>query len=224
MKVLILIISNETYQVYIKHKQIWLKYMNLDPIFDCFFIEYHPEKGNIIEGNTIFIKGNESFHPGIREKTIDCFDYFLKCDTKYDYIIRTNLSSLWNFKSLLTHLKTLPKEGVYAGVIGNAGTKCLVNYASGSGIIMTPDIVNIIIQNRHICNEMNFIDDVDFGYLLHTFNIFPTPIGRVDIYNDDMLHSFQYNSDVYHYRIKYEGDRNGENEASIKILNMILSS
>jgi hypothetical protein len=230
MKILVLIISDESSQVYIKHKEIWLKYMNINPQFDCFFIEYHPEKNYIIEENTIYIKGTESYHPGIREKTIETFKYFLNCDKKYDYIIRTNLSSHWNFKALLTYLKTLPKEDVYYGGIGECLVKfassnlgeCSVKFASGSGFIMTPDVMNKIVENRNLCNEINFIDDVDIGYLLKKIGIFPSSTSRTDITNDYKVANFQYNSDIYHYRIKLE-NRDNEFLAASKILNMILS-
>jgi hypothetical protein len=219
MKVLVLIISDESSQVYIEHKKIWLKYMNLNPSFDCFFIEYHPEKNYIIEENTIFIKGVESYHPGIREKTIDCFKYFLNCDINYDYIIRTNLSSLWNFKALSTYLETLPKEGVYSGVIGD----CHVKYASGSGFIMTPDVVHKIVENRNLCNEMNFIDDVDIGYLLKKINIFPFPNSRTDILDNHTLNNFKYENNIYHYRMRFNENRNDEILATKKVLDMILA-
>ena len=163
-----LIISNECSTLYIKHKELWLKYMNNSPFISCFFIEYHPEKNNIIENNTFYLKGTESYHPGCRDKTIDCFEYFLNSDTKYDYIIRTNLSSLWNFKSLLIYLKCLPKENLYSGVIG---THDGFNFASGSGFIMTPDVVKKIVENRYLCDEYNLIDDVDIAYLLKKIGI-----------------------------------------------------
>jgi len=219
LKVLMLIISNESIPVYKKHKELWLKYMNLNPSVDCYFMEYHPEKNYIIEKNTIFIKGVETYHPGIREKTIDCFNYFLNRDTKYDYIIRTNLSSLWNFKALLKYLQTLPKEGVYSGALG----KHIVSFASGSGFIMTPDVVSKIVQHRNLCNEINIIDDVDIGYLLQKIGIFPFRNSRTDILNNHLLSTFQYNSDIYHYRIKFDGNRDDEILATSKILDMILS-
>jgi len=221
MKVLVLIISNESIPEYTKHKELWRKYMNRDPSFDCYFMEYHSEKNYVIEENTIFLKGVETYHPGIREKTIDCFKYFLNRDTIYDYIVRTNLSSLWNFTALRRYLETFPKEGVYSGVIGNRGVK----YASGSGFIMTPDVVSKIVEHRHLCNEMNFIDDVDIGYLLHKLGIDPSENARTDILDDTMLNDFQYNRDIYHYRIKYTNnhERHKEIIATSNILDMILS-
>jgi hypothetical protein len=85
-----------------------------------FFIEYNSteeflDRNIIVKDNTIVVKGVESYHPGCRDKTFACFEYFLNSNTlsktldDYDYIIRTNMSSLWNFNALRKHLETLPK-------------------------------------------------------------------------------------------------------------------
>jgi hypothetical protein len=63
------------------------------------------------------------------------------------------------------YLKYLPKENLYSGVIGRHGD---FKFASGSGFIMTPDVVKKIVENRYLCDEYNVIDDVDIAYLLKT--------------------------------------------------------
>jgi hypothetical protein len=225
MKVLVFIISNETkvpdYQhsytmphesIYTSHKQLWLQYMNLNPEYSCFFIEYHPEK-NGIEGNTIYIQGTESFQPGIREKTIESFSLFLNSD--YDFIVRTNLSSLWNFKVLTKYLETLPRANLYSGPYGYHNG---IHFASGSGMIITRDIMKLIVEKRKLCDEYNFMDDVDIGYLLNKIGIYPTGNSKTDVLNKEM---FQYNPSIYHYRIKFQ-DRNEEVVIKKKILDLIL--
>lgn len=237
MKVLMLILSSpDVNPIYKLHKSVWLKYMNLNQNIDCFFIEHSPNEeyldGNIlIKGNTVFIKGVESQHPGCKTKTFACFDYFLNKikdisnNCLYDYIIRTNMSSLWNFNALINYLKTLPTKNVYSGAIGY----CTVNnvyFASGSGMIMTPDIVQLIINNKTLADECNYQDDVDIGFILKKLGIHITHNSRTDIYSMDMFNNYTYDNNVYHYRIKWNNTslRVEEPTVMLKILDMINSS
>lgn len=205
-----------------KRKELWKRYMNSNPYFDCFFIEYHPEKNFIIEDNTLLIKGVETFHPGCRDKTIDSFNYFLSINVKYDFVVRTNLSSLWNFEALNLYLETLPKTGLYSGVIGNHNG---LLFASGSGFIMTLDVVKKIVENRSLCDNFNMIDDLDIAYLLKEIGIYPTSNTRTDILNKEIFNNFHYRSNIYHYRVKWLDFSlmNEELEARSRILDMIMS-
>lgn len=194
-----LIISSNNDHVYSKHREIWLSYMNSYPNINCYFIEYrHGE--SMVDGNTLYMNGSESYS-GIIVKTINAFDHFLQVDNSYDYIVRTNLSSLWNFDALLKFLSTLPKTGVYSGITGyHAG----IRYVSGSGIIMTPDVVKLLIEHRNVAENVKIMDDVDIGYTMTKLNI-PIIAGtRVDILNAGLLSAYKYDDSLYHYRVKWE--------------------
>jgi len=189
MKVLMLIISSDTpFSVYEAHKKVWLSYMNSNPAIECYFIQYW-DGPQTIEKNTFWLHGKESYE-GILTKTLDSLEYFLK--TKYDFIIRTNLSSVWNFSPLLSYLRSLPTENVYSGFIGIHENK--IRFISGSGFIMTPDVANILLQNRNIAESVKIMDDVDIGYTLSRLNI-PLKQGSR---NDTYL----FHKDSYHYRCK----------------------
>ena len=93
-----LVVSSDTEPVYDGHRKLWLSFMNSNPQIECYFIQYR-DGPQAIKGNTFWLTGKESF-PAILTKTIDSIDFFLQKD-KYDFIVRTNLSSLWNFNKLL---------------------------------------------------------------------------------------------------------------------------
>lgn len=199
MKVLMLIISSANNPVYKYHKEIWMKYMNSSPKIDSYFMEYDLHRENMsIENNTIYIRGKESYHPGMRDKSIDCFDHFLKT-SHYDFIVRTNLSSLWNYTALLNYLETLPRVGLYAGARGVYNN---VIYASGAGFIVSPDIAKLIVDNRKLMESYNYVDDVDIGYGLAKLGVKLVVASRVDIGSLTALQKYVYNPIVYHYRIK----------------------
>ena len=221
-KVLMLIISSNNKPVYRKHKEIWCKYMRTNPSIDCFFIEHHDGETTKMD-NTIYIKGDESHHPGIREKTIECLDYFIKRGINYDYIVRTNLSSVWNFDCLLRHVNTLEKSNVYAGVIGNYGS---TRFISGSGMIMSQDVAKLLVKNRVLLNHSNVIDDVDIGYVLGKLNVPLTTGFRHDFYSMSMFKEYTFNKDVYHYRFKWDDRSNRLEEPLVmmKLLEQVIDS
>lgn len=201
-----LIISSDSDPVYVEHRKVWSTYMNSNSQIECYFIQYRdgPQE---IEGNTFWLNGVESFS-SILTKTLDSLDYFSK---NYDFIVRTNLSSIWNFKVLIDHLETLPKEGVYNGFIGHFNN---FQFASGSGYIITPDIAQLLLQNRKTAETYPELDDVAVGYTLNKLGITPS-IGRR---ND----SLSYDKKSYHYRFK-NSDRSIETSNMLRILDSISS-
>ena len=215
MKVLILIISSDTDPVYAEHRKVWLSYMNSKKEIECYFIQYR-DGPQAIEGNTFWLKGKESF-PAIITKTLDSLDYFLKKDS-YDFIVRTNMSSLWNFNALLKYLETLPKEKVYNGAIGKNGS---IPFVSGSGFIMSFDVAKLLIENRIIAESVKIIDDVDIGYALNKLGIECSSGKRKDCYYREMYDESTYDSSIYHYRIKWNNPnmRYEEVEVMQKLLN-----
>ncbi len=201
-----LIISSDSDPVYAEHRKVWSTYMNSNSQIECYFIQYRdgPQE---IEGNTFWLNGVESFS-AILTKTLDSLEFLSK---NYDFIVRTNLSSIWNFKVLIDHLETLPKEGVYNGFIGHFNN---FQFASGSGYIMTPDIGQILLQNRKIAENYPELDDVAVGYTLNKLGINPS-VGRR---NDSLV----YDESSYHYRFK-NSDRSIETSNMLRILNLIAS-
>jgi hypothetical protein len=132
----------------------------------------------------------------------------------YDFIVRTNLSSVWNFKVLLEHLKTLPKERVYNGFTGSCK---YFHFASGSGYILTPDIARFLIENRNIAESYPELDDLAVAFTLNKLGINPS-LGKR---NDTLI----YNNQSYHYRFKdLNGNRSVEKNNMLNILNLINQS
>jgi hypothetical protein len=224
MKVLMIIISNNENQppydpVYGALKSVWRKYMNIHPSIECLFLEHHDEKDKVIEDNTFYVKGQNTFHPGIRDKTIDCFEYFVNQETQYDFIVRTNLSSLWNFGALIRYLETLPRQDIYSGIFGYHEGK---HFISGAGFIITPDVVKKLLHNRELMNHVNVIDDVDIGYALYRIGVPFKPGTRQDFSSTYDFLRYKHNNDIYHYRIKmaYE-NRNNEPFIMEKLLEKI---
>jgi len=156
--------------VYFELHQQWLRYMNSNPEITVFFITLtrNIDKEYIIEGNTMWIKGTESFTPGIYEKTVRamriCSELF-----QYDYIIRTNISTFWIFDRLLKFLENAPKEDY----IASGHLMDLFGFISphGSNMILSKDVATRFIYEYNAPEKTKYADDVMMGVLCKRFGL-----------------------------------------------------
>lgn len=132
-----------------------------------------------IKDDILYIKGTESYLPGILQKTIKAFSYGLTLG-KVDYIIRSNISTVVDMTKLIPLLKEKnvryggsfihnlqwldPAGGIYDKTYW--GTK----YASGTCILFSYDTLSKLLEHQDRINEF-VIDDVSIGLWVNS--IFP---------------------------------------------------
>lgn len=201
MRVLILIISSPYNERFSKLKDHWKTFMNTDPDIDCYFLECDPAIDKpYMRNNTLYTTGDE-LYSNIFKKTIDSFRFF-NCDA-YDYIIRTNLSSLYIFSELKRCLINYNKNKLYTGAIGNHNS---IDFVSGSGMIMTPDVIDILKSIKDTDIDIDLPDDVMIGYLLHKYGVDPSSSSRLEIANLQALMEYKTDGTLFkehlHYRLK----------------------
>ena len=128
--------------------------------------------------NIIHIKGEESFIPGILEKTLIAFKYIQKefQEDNYNYLIRSNISSIIDFNLLVPELEKNPiiygstnagyfnYHDISSGIIDD------IFFASGTNIIISNDGYKKLIDNLHLINKTN-LDDVSIAILFKKLNI-----------------------------------------------------
>lgn len=154
--------SNDKYE---KFKQLQKMYLNLYPSdIKFFFIEYLENlEENIYErDNFIYVKGNEiPMVPNTLLKTLSAVEY-IHTKYDYDYIIHTNLSSLWNIPVLLSLYDKIPRNNFFGGhVIFNS-------FVSGTGILMSHDLIPLFLKiNKN--NENN--NDIVISRHMNSSNI-----------------------------------------------------
>ncbi len=94
--VIILIIATDNKDYYINMQKVWKLYMNTHLKIKAFFIKGNMNiNENIVldqKNDTIYVKCQESFIPGILIKTIESLKYIYN-NYNFKYIFRTNLSS-----------------------------------------------------------------------------------------------------------------------------------
>ena len=178
LKILNLVLYSED-ENYFKMKEILNKYysylknfINIDHYFYCFKEDLNSEY--LIENEMIYIKGKESFLGGILDKTLKTLDLFK--DSDYDYVVRTNISSVIDFESLSNWLYYNPMD--YGGPFNYSGCNQVdsdgltqenfekyknVPFVGGNCIVMSLKFVRSLLEIKNEILHLGIIDDVSIG-------------------------------------------------------------
>lgn len=201
MKILIIVLSfSDNGGIYDKF------YLSQKNTWDSVYVEdvstYYNFGGsleNYITGDRINVNTSEGIiNCGI--KTIEAFKLILEKNIDFDYVFRTNSSSYVDKSKLKSFLEDKPRTGYYAGACGNYDG---FDYVSGSGIILSKDLVKLISDEKQKM-KTKYIDDVMIGEFLKENGVFPKNIYRFNIHN---TRNFNFDDDYFLYRCK-SNDRN----------------
>lgn len=224
MKVLMLVISSDTLPVYENNRNVWRRYMHSHPNIDCHFIQFRDDIFLPVRTrDTLYLKGNEDIK-SITRKTMLAMQYFLE-KKKYTHVVRTNLSSVWDFPALLKFLETQERAGLYCGLIGQTPADPTFPFVSGAGIIMTEDVANLAIRLRNAAYAYNYADDVDIAFALRQANVYPSLGKRVDFLTREQyeLYHNQIPEGTYHYRVKNIGSLEDRERDESYVMNRIVT-
>jgi len=181
MKVLLLFIYSED-AYYRQMMDIQKKYIHKFDNVESYFIQMREIQINEIEieNDIIFVKGEEKLL-NILYKTIMSLDYLFK-NNNYDYVIRTNISTMINIPKLLVYLSNLnPKNSIYTGasfywnlqwIDEKSGimdkTLWGTNFIGGTSITLSGDVVNFILKNKEKI-RFDIVDDVSIGIFIANY-------------------------------------------------------
>jgi hypothetical protein len=209
-------------------KSLWEQYAYEEPSFKVIFTYGGgPKRFDIRPHDWIYEDVFENDHPGMITKTLRAFaDVERLYD--YKYMIRTNLSTFWDFVRLKNRLKTLPQEKCLTGTVirlqdpsGNS-----YEYIAGYDLIISRDVVQQIlahteetIAQRVYCNmedlslcttiakhtDVRLIDDNRHKAYNFSLNPFDE--------NQYQQHYSRYQKSVHdHFRVKTRQNRNADKE------------
>jgi hypothetical protein len=176
-----------------------------------------------LEKNVLLIKGTESYVPGIIEKTKKTFLYFKDDYNKYDYVVRSNISTIINFQLLSKELSKNPIDygsgmtfSLQSFDVDNSNEKIYdVNFASGTSIIMSQKVIKNIINNVNNIRD-DIIDDVSIGVFIKDYmpdikmkQIVPDKYTFIPNYdgNYDKVYGHVKNKDFIFYRNRSDAER-----------------
>ncbi len=203
MIIILVLLSGEEH--YLKMAELWKKYMNKHPYIKSYFIKYDSNlnEGDILldNNNTIYMRGEESVFPGCLDKTIKTIEYFLRENVNFEYIFRTNVSSVVNLDKLYKFISNY-KDIECGGALG-IWEKDLV-YISGAGLLLSKKVCSELVENKLTLNY-HLYDDVAIGEFLNRKNYKKTPLTRFEGYQfENNLHLIKKEliDNFYHYRCK----------------------
>lgn len=223
LKILVLIIASDQDQLYRNLQVMWKTYMHYDPKHvEAYFIKGDENLSVpwIITDDVIWSKTQETWRPGILNKTILSMEAMLPRIREFDYIIRTNLSSFYVFPRLLQFLSSCPRSNFYGG------SDAAPSIGSGCGFILSPDLVELLVQNKQkFMNDSSHNDDMLIGIFLRDRGIklhyhhrvaFPTPALWENYLNN-------FHDNFFHFRLKGP-DHEYEIYLYAKLINMFYAT
>jgi hypothetical protein len=189
--------------------------------FYCFDNKIYPDY--VFDDDILRIKGNETYVPGILDKTIKAISITLNID--YKYLVRSNISTIINFDYLnnyldnnnvqyggysINNLQWLDKK---AGIYNHKYKNTL--YVSGTAIILNKSMVTLLCNNMSEIDK-TIIDDLAIGLFFKKYNIYPSIIGKLG-------NNISYNKDVIAYRNKTKNRFNDVKRIKQIIDNLIIN-
>lgn len=183
MRVLCLILASDTTEEHKQFQVLWRTLINKHPDVDCYFYKGNPDldEPTLLDGNTLWIKIEESYET-IYEKTLRAFEYFIPVLDGYDFVYRTNLSTLTSFNHMLEYCNDLPRRNCCAAVAGgvpyNGNSLDYKNsFPGGNGFLLTPNLVKRLVTERVPLVEQ---DDITIGEALRKWGIHIHQFARPD--------------------------------------------
>lgn len=193
-------------------------YVHNNDSIEYYFVTFEPnmqEDIRIID-DIIYIKGQESF-TNILYKTFLALKYiFCSMNKSFDYVIRTNISTIINYDNLLNYLSASSKINLYCGgkleilkwqlqpyeisinKQQHRNDYYGLKYIQGIGIIFSTDIIEKLIEITDII-EYDIVDDVKIGLLIREYfpqiydNIETTQMANI-YYNDNDIYNVKSNA------------------------------
>ena len=253
MKLLILFIYSDN-ELYRKMLEIQRTYVNNFENVTSYFIEMRETQTNPveIEDDFIFVRGKEGLLR-ILYKTVESIKYILDqpptmlrsnisgslqesstaTSPHYDFILRTNISTIVNIPLVLSKLTTYPKTGIYTSGLVNvlkrldpaSGVKdpnfIGIRFASGTSIILSNDVARNLVENRNKLRR-DVIDDVSIAlyiakYLPNVYsNIYNYKLGTAGTSRLLEKKDVNINSYFFRNRIKWNIDERANDIINMK--------
>jgi hypothetical protein len=195
MKCVVLVIASHS-EAFDGFKQIWEEHWNqsADHLRDCkcFYLYNDPNFTEMRkDGSNLYFPYEETYPaPGLLLKTMDALAYLETQNITFDFLLRTNLSSLFNWRAFMQFINSKSPKSLVAGVPYNT------RRMSGMCMILSSDVVQQIRQRRSQL-DFDLPDDEAINNILHQM----PGNNYVELKsNGELRDAIDVNSDIIHFR------------------------
>ena len=117
-RAVILVLASQVSPLDEMFKRVWVAYMKTEPTIKVLFV-YGSRNDSTIDHESkmeydLYYENIPDTYPVPIAKVLKAFED-IEQQYEYDFLVRTNLSTFWNLRSLLEYLNALPGELCYAG-------------------------------------------------------------------------------------------------------------
>jgi len=230
MKVLLLLIYSLN-PIYNEMFSIQQKYAHNFNEVDTFFIVMRENQEKLVEeeNDIIYVKGKEHVL-NVLYKTITALEYLFQ-KNEYDFVIRSNISTIIYIPKLLQYLHSIPTTNIYttsqflnlqwldprAGIHNTSLFGTI--YASGISITLSNDTVKYLINNKDKLRH-DIVDDVSIGLFFKTYN--PTILKKGSQYMSSELHTNTVTKNININDYIFFRNKSNNRMVDIKIMNLIV--
>ncbi len=177
MKILLLSIYSKT-ELYDKMLELQRKYIHTHRNITSYFVQMtlNIEEDIIIKDDMILVNGNESIL-NILYKTIKALELLTTLD-QYDYVIRTNISTVSDLNKLYEYCEQAPRKNLYTGGrilelnwLGSGitdETHFGTTFIQGTFIVFSIDLIQKILKDKEKL-DYSIVDDVSIGIYIKQY-------------------------------------------------------
>ena len=184
MKILNLVLfshSKEYDDMYRITREYYRRFPDVTTLYYTFSESLDITKGSESRSDDIlYFQGKESYIPGILDKTMKAFSYAVKTYPSYDYIVRSNISTIINFSLLQNNLRSNPIQYGGGALLTYNYRGVDIVYASGTSIIVGMPLAKELCKKTDKV-QYDIIDDVAIGILIKEYfpTVTPVSIGHL---------------------------------------------
>ena len=179
----VILILASNYEQDKMYREVWKQYMFKDPKFKVMFI-YGKSDNVLTDYNPDHDIISEHTKEGLGiSKVLEAFK-LIEARYTYDYFVRTNISTFWDFEKLHNHLDILPKENCYSGDGPLPGYNTNGYYLSGVDTIVTPEMICSINNNNDKVDKQRNCEDQAMGLYFNGILGAPMLPNRICFFED----------------------------------------
>lgn len=169
-RAILLVLASDNTPLYQDFRKIYQKYLDKCPEIKVFLVYGSGTTFERQEYDLVFDDIEENYYPGMITKTLRAMEY-IDANYTYDFFIRTNMSTFWDFESLLARLDKQPLERCFTGTIRNAYSNTGIkspDYIGGVNLVISRDMVKEMVAHKDDIISWNLPEDWAMSDFLRT--------------------------------------------------------